>query len=117
VLLSLDISARRPDFYSFSLFHSAHRDPGGKVTLAIFRCRKITIAAVNGHAAGVGITGLQLPSDFRFIWAGAKLAFPFIRRGIAPEGTLQLHACPPSSLASVGMAEHGPTKQGGLIGC
>jgi enoyl-CoA hydratase/carnithine racemase len=64
------------------------------VTLAIFRCRKITIAAVNGHAAGVGITGLQLPSDFRFIWAGAKLAFPFIRRGIAPEGTLQLHACP-----------------------
>jgi enoyl-CoA hydratase/carnithine racemase len=58
------------------------------VTLAIFRCRKITIAAVNGHAAGVGITGLQLPSDFRFIWAGAKLAFPFIRRGIAPEGTL-----------------------------
>jgi enoyl-CoA hydratase/carnithine racemase len=68
------------------------------VTLAIFRCRKITIAAVNGHAAGVGITGLQLPSDFRFIWARAKLAFPFIRRGIAPEGTLQSHACPSSSL-------------------
>jgi len=62
-----------------------HRDPGGKVTLAIFRCRKITITAVNGHAAGVGITGLQLPCDFRFIWAGAKLAFPFVRRGIAPE--------------------------------
>jgi hypothetical protein len=57
------------------------------VTLAIFRCRKITISAVNGHAAGVGITGLQLPCDFRFVWAGAKLAFPFIRRGIAPEGT------------------------------
>jgi len=62
-----------------------HRDPGGKVTLAIFHCRKITIVAVNGHAAGVGITGLQLPCDFRFIWAGTKLAFPFIRRGIAPE--------------------------------
>lgn len=30
----------------------AHRDDGGLVTLAIFRCRKITIAAVNGHAVG-----------------------------------------------------------------
>jgi enoyl-CoA hydratase/carnithine racemase len=62
-----------------------HRDSGGKVTLAIFRCRKITIVAVNGHAAGVGVSGLQLPSDFRFIWARAKLALPFVRRGIAAE--------------------------------
>jgi len=62
-----------------------HRDSGGKVTLAIFRCRKITICAVNGHAAGVGVTGLQLPCDFRFVWSGAKLAFPFVRRGIAAE--------------------------------
>ena len=67
----------------------AHRDSGGQVTLAIFRCRKITIVAVNGHAAGVGVTGLQLPCDFRFIWARAKLALPFVRRGIAPEGVLQ----------------------------
>ncbi|KAI0359779.1 peroxisomal enoyl-CoA-hydratase [Trametes cingulata] len=63
----------------------AHRDSGGKVALAIFRCRKITIAAVNGHAVGIGVTGLQLPCDIRFAWAGAKLAFPFVRRGIAPE--------------------------------
>ena len=83
------------------------------MTLAIFRCRKITIAAVNGHAAGVGITGLQLPCDFRFIWVGAKLAFPFIRRGIAPEGTYTLA---PSSLAGVGM-RNADTKKGGLIGC
>ncbi|KAI9463296.1 peroxisomal enoyl-CoA-hydratase [Lactarius psammicola] len=47
-----------------------HRDSGGKVTLAIFRCRKITIVAVNGHAVGIGFSGLQLPCDFRFIWAG-----------------------------------------------
>jgi hypothetical protein len=65
--------------------YSAYRDSGGKVTLAIFRCRKLTIAAVNGHAAGVGITGLQLPCDFRFVWGGAKLALPFVRRGIPPE--------------------------------
>ncbi|OBZ66231.1 putative enoyl-CoA hydratase echA12 [Grifola frondosa] len=58
-----------------------------EVAMAIFRCRKITIAAVNGHAVGVGVTGLQLPCDFRFVWAGAKLAFPFVRRGIAAEAT------------------------------
>ncbi|TBU33373.1 peroxisomal enoyl-CoA-hydratase [Dichomitus squalens] len=63
----------------------AHRDGGGQVTLAIFRCRKITICAVNGHAVGVGVTALQLPCDIRFVWGGAKLAFPFVRRGIAPE--------------------------------
>ncbi|KAL0579287.1 hypothetical protein V5O48_002685 [Marasmius crinis-equi] len=63
----------------------AHRDGGGKVTLAIYNCRKITIAAVNGHAAGVGMTALQLPFDLRFVWGGAKLSFPFIRRGIVPE--------------------------------
>ncbi|KAI0719379.1 peroxisomal enoyl-CoA-hydratase [Cerioporus squamosus] len=63
----------------------AHRDSGGVVSMAIFRCRKITIAAVNGHAVGVGVTGFQLPFDIRFAWAGAKLAFPFVRRGIAPE--------------------------------
>ncbi|CAL1717157.1 unnamed protein product [Somion occarium] len=63
----------------------AHRDSGGVVAMAIFRCRKITIAAVNGHAAGVGVTALQLPFDFRFVWSGAKFALPFVRRGIAPE--------------------------------
>ena len=33
------------------------------------------------------MTGLHLPFDFRFVWAGAKLTFPFVRRGIVPEGT------------------------------
>ena len=28
----------------------AHRDSGGTVSIAIMRCRKITIAAINGHA-------------------------------------------------------------------
>ncbi|KAJ7364201.1 peroxisomal enoyl-CoA-hydratase [Mycena albidolilacea] len=65
----------------------AHRDSGGKTSLVIYRCRKITIAAVNGHAAGVGMTAMQLPFDFRFVWAGAKLTFPFVRRGIVPEAT------------------------------
>lgn len=36
--------------------------------------------------AGVGMTAMQLPFDFRLVWAGAKLTFPFVRRGIAAEG-------------------------------
>lgn len=32
------------------------------------------------------MTALNLPFDFRFAWGGAKLAFPFVRRGITPEG-------------------------------
>ncbi|KAG5639243.1 hypothetical protein H0H81_005317 [Sphagnurus paluster] len=28
----------------------AHRDSGGTLSVVIYRCRKITIAAVNGHA-------------------------------------------------------------------
>ncbi|KAJ7285145.1 peroxisomal enoyl-CoA-hydratase [Mycena rebaudengoi] len=65
----------------------AHRDSGGATSLVIYRCRKITIVAVNGHAAGVGMTAMQLPFDFRFVWASAKLTFPFVRRGIVPEAT------------------------------
>lgn len=65
----------------------AHRDSGGTLSVVIYRCRKITIAAVNGHAAGAGLTAFQLPFDFRFVWAGAKLTFPFVRRGIPAEAT------------------------------
>ncbi|PPQ89326.1 hypothetical protein CVT25_003163 [Psilocybe cyanescens] len=65
----------------------AHRDAGGILAMAIYRCRKITIAAVNGNAAGIGMTALQLPFDFRFVWKDAKLVFPFVRRGIVPEAT------------------------------
>ncbi|PFH46230.1 hypothetical protein AMATHDRAFT_183700 [Amanita thiersii Skay4041] len=65
--------------------NSPHAD-GGRLVLPIYTCRKLTIAAVNGDAAGIGITGLQLPFDFRFIWGGAKLTFPFVRRGISVDG-------------------------------
>jgi enoyl-CoA hydratase/carnithine racemase len=36
------------------------------------------------------MTAMQLPFDFRFVWAGAKLTFPFVRRGIVPEGTSKI---------------------------
>jgi enoyl-CoA hydratase/carnithine racemase len=54
--------------------------------------RKPVVAAINGHAVGVGIT-LALLCDVRFVAADAKVAFAFVRRGILPE--LASHAVLP----------------------
>ncbi|WP_374664579.1 enoyl-CoA hydratase-related protein [Ramlibacter sp.] len=59
-------------------------DAGGVLTLRIHRCRKPVIAALNGSAAGVGVT-LTLAMDARFAAEGARFALPFVRRGIVPE--------------------------------
>lgn len=61
-----------------------HRDGGGQVSLAIFNCRKPVIAAINGHAVGVGIT-MTLPMDIRVAAEDAKIGFVFTRRGVIPE--------------------------------
>ena len=61
-----------------------HRDGGGQTTLAIFKCRKPVIAAINGHAVGVGIT-MTLAMDIRVVAEDAKIGFVFTRRGIVPE--------------------------------
>ena len=45
---------------------------------------KPVIAAINGHAVGVGMTYPML-ADIRIVAENAKLAFPFARRGILPE--------------------------------
>ena len=49
-----------------------------------FQLKKPVIAAINGHAAGVGIT-MPLGWDIIIVSEKAKLVFPFVRRGIAPE--------------------------------
>src|SRR3954466_12847515 len=51
---------------------------------AIFRCRKPSIAAINGPAVGIGIT-MTLPMDVRIAARGAKIGFIFARRGLVPE--------------------------------
>jgi enoyl-CoA hydratase/carnithine racemase len=61
------------------------RDGAGQVSLAILRCRKPVIAAINGHAVGAGIT-ITLPMDMRIAAEDAKIGFVFVRRGIVPEG-------------------------------
>jgi enoyl-CoA hydratase/carnithine racemase len=61
-----------------------HRDGGGLVTLAIHRCTKPVIAAINGSAVGVGIT-MTLPMNIRVVSERAKIGFVFARRGIVME--------------------------------
>jgi enoyl-CoA hydratase/carnithine racemase len=61
-----------------------HRDGGGKVTLAIHRCTKPVVAAINGSAVGVGIT-MCLPMNIRVVSERAKIGFVFARRGIVME--------------------------------
>jgi enoyl-CoA hydratase/carnithine racemase len=60
--------------------NSASRGHG----LAAFQVRKPVIAAINGHAVGVGLT-LAMQCDLRVVARDAKLAFAFVRRGIIPE--------------------------------
>lgn len=63
---------------------SSEPDAGGVLTLRIHRCHKPVIAAINGSAAGVGVT-MTLAMDARFAAEGARFALPFVRRGIVPE--------------------------------
>lgn len=74
---------------SFGVIMSEHDDEaihsGGRVALAIHRCKKPVIGAINGAAVGVGIT-MTLPMTIRVALASAKIGFVFSRRGLASEG-------------------------------
>ncbi|KIV99789.1 uncharacterized protein PV09_08595 [Verruconis gallopava] len=61
-----------------------HRDSGGRTVLAIHRCSKPTICAINGAAVGVGIT-MTLPSVIRVAYEKAKVGFVFTQRGLVME--------------------------------
>ena len=60
------------------------RDGGGRVTLRLFESKKPLIAAVNGPAAGVGVT-MQLPMDYRIASTNARFGLVFTRRGVVME--------------------------------
>lgn len=62
---------------------SVERKPARK-GLHAFQVRKPVVAAINGHAVGIGLT-LALQCDLRIVASDAKLALPFVRRGITPE--------------------------------
>jgi enoyl-CoA hydratase/carnithine racemase len=46
--------------------------------------RKPVIAAINGHAVGIGLT-LAMQCDIRLVAIEAKLAFAHVRRGVLPD--------------------------------
>ncbi|MFE5330277.1 enoyl-CoA hydratase/isomerase family protein [Embleya sp. NPDC056575] len=51
---------------------------------AAWEVRKPVIAAINGHAIGIGFT-LAMQCDIRLVAADAKLAIPQVRRGMVPD--------------------------------
>ncbi|KAH7166547.1 enoyl-CoA hydratase/isomerase family protein [Dactylonectria macrodidyma] len=61
-----------------------YRDQGGRVALAMSNCTKPTIVAMNGPAAGFGLT-ISLSACIRVAWTDAKVSMPFSRRGLAME--------------------------------
>lgn len=70
-----------------NIFASAgapERTPRGEFALSIYRCRKPTIAAINGPAIGAGAT-MILPMDVRIASTSAKFGFTFTRLGMVPE--------------------------------
>jgi len=60
------------------------RDTGGRVTLAIYDCKKPVIAAINGPAVGIGAT-MTLAMDVRLASEKARIGFVFGKIGIVPE--------------------------------
>jgi enoyl-CoA hydratase/carnithine racemase len=79
-----ELATKDPDFAAPTAKHRVTRDGGGLLTLRIFRCTKPVIAAINGHAVGIGAT-MTLPMDIRLAVTGAKIGFVFGARGIVPE--------------------------------
>lgn len=61
-----------------------HRDSGGQASLAMTRCTKPIIVAINGSAVGVGMT-MTLPATIRVVNKDAKVGFVFGRRGFCME--------------------------------
>jgi enoyl-CoA hydratase/carnithine racemase len=65
-------------------FGSRGDKPRGNFVASMMNCRKPSIVAFNGSAAGVGLT-LTLPCDIRIAADTAKFGFVFARRGLVPE--------------------------------
>ncbi len=63
---------------------SGVRDTGGRVTLAIYDCKKPVIAAINGAAVGIGAT-MTCAMDIRLASEQARIGFVFNKIGIVPE--------------------------------
>ena len=65
-------------------FRSESYDPRGYFALALARCERPTIAAVNGPAVGAGLA-LALACDIRIASESASFGSLFIRRALPPD--------------------------------
>jgi enoyl-CoA hydratase/carnithine racemase len=54
------------------------------IAFPAWNVRKPVIAAINGHAVGIGLT-LAMQCDIRLVALDAKLAFAHVRRGVLPD--------------------------------
>ena len=66
------------------IYLNGMRDLGGMVSLAIFNCKKPSIAAINGAAVGIGAT-MTCAMDIRLASEKARIGFVFNKIGITPE--------------------------------
>ena len=85
-----------------SAFSKRQELPQAMRTMYPMEVRKPVIAAINGHAVGVGLT-YPLQADVRFVAQEAKLGFVFVRRGVIPE--LAAHALLPRLCGQAKAAE------------
>ncbi|MDE0841657.1 MAG: crotonase/enoyl-CoA hydratase family protein [Porticoccaceae bacterium] len=65
------------------IFHGV-RDSGGRVTLAMYDCKKPIIGAINGAAVGIGAS-MTCAMDIRLASEKTKIGFVFNKIGITPE--------------------------------
>jgi len=75
-----DMHARLDD----PAIHRGVRDTGGRVTLAIYNCKKPVIGAINGAAVGIGAT-MTLAMDIRLASEKARIGFVFGKIGVVME--------------------------------
>lgn len=73
-----------PGGQTFNSFVARSEDEIPDRQMDPWRLRKPVIAALNGHAVGVGLT-LAMQCDIRFANEDAKYSFAFVRRGVIPE--------------------------------
>ena len=79
-----DLNAFSGDAMAADGVPSGLDNPGGRFTARLPQIDRVMIAAVQGHAVGIGTT-LLLQCDYVLAAPSARLMLPFVPRGFVPE--------------------------------